>query len=148
MVGVVELRLKDLQVAHLEARGGEGHLKVHGDGWPAKTMVHNSLNHYAVFKPGPLFLRLGLQQLDFGGYLRFLHASHPLDLPHNRILARLVLRLALHADQLDTTRVQRGWDPVSHTTLRSTDQPTILPDLKLLGEEAGFEVGLDDNLDL
>ena len=44
MVGVVELRLKDLQVAHLEARGGEGHLKVHGDGRPAKTMVHNSLN--------------------------------------------------------------------------------------------------------
>ena len=36
MVGVVELWLEDLQVAHLEARGGEGHLKVHRDGWPAK----------------------------------------------------------------------------------------------------------------
>lgn len=32
MVAVVQLRLKHLQVAHLEARGRKWHLKVHGNG--------------------------------------------------------------------------------------------------------------------
>ena len=67
--------------------------------------------HQLDLQPGPLFLGLSLQELNFCGYLRFLHSSHPLDFPHNRVLARLVLRLPLHADQLNTTCVQWGGDP-------------------------------------
>ena len=109
MVGVVELGLEHLQVAHLEAGGRKRHLKVHRDRRPG-TRHYVFLFPFDVFKPGPLFLSLCFQELDFGRYLRFLHAPHPLDLPHDGVLARLVLGLALHADQLDTTCVEWGGD--------------------------------------
>ena len=82
--------------------------------------------------PGPLLLRLSLEQLNLGGDLRLLHAPHPLDLPHDGVLTGLVLGLALHTDQLDPAGVEGGGDP----------------DLQLLGQQAGLEVGLDDDLDL
>lgn len=39
VVAVVQLRLKHLQVAHLEARGREWHLKVHGNGGSSPLLL-------------------------------------------------------------------------------------------------------------
>lgn len=39
MVAVVQLRFKHLQVAHLEARGCEWHLKVHGNGGSSPLLL-------------------------------------------------------------------------------------------------------------
>ena len=89
VVRVVQLRLEYFQVSHFETRWGEGNLKVHG-----------------YWRPCPLLFGVGCQKLNLGRYLRFLHSPHPLDLPHDGVLARLVLGLALHADQLDTTCVE------------------------------------------
>ena len=41
-----------------------------------------------------------LEKLDLCRDLRLFHSSHPLDLPDDRVLRGLVLRFALHADQL------------------------------------------------
>ena len=48
----------------------------------------------------PMEDKTHLKQLDLGRNLRLLHATHPLDLPDDGVLGRLVLRLPLHADQL------------------------------------------------
>ena len=115
MVRVIQFGLEHFQVAHFEPRRGEGDLKVHGDR-----------------RPSPLLLGVRGEKLNLGGYLRLLHAAHPLDLPYNRVLARLVLGLALHADELHAAGVQRGRDP----------------NLDLLRQQRGLEVGLDHHLDL
>ena len=65
VVGVVELGLEHLQVAHLEAGGRKRHLKVHRDRRPG-TRHYVFLFPCDVFKPGPLFLCLCFQELDFG----------------------------------------------------------------------------------
>ena len=129
MVGVVQLGLEHLQVANLEAGGGEGNLEVHRDWRPRKGNIYILV---FVGLPCPLLLGLSLQQLNLCGDLRLLHAAHPLDLPHDGVLAGLVLGLALHADQLHPAGVEGRGDP----------------DLQLLGQQAGLEVGLDDDLDL
>lgn len=85
MVAVVQLRFEYLQVAHLEARRREWHLKVHGNGGPS-----------------PFLLIVGGQELNLCADLGFLHACHALDLPYNGVLAGLVLGLPLHADQSQT----------------------------------------------
>ena len=73
----------------------------------------------------------------------------PILLIFHTIAFSLALYFALPFMQINwTPLVFSGVGILFHTTLRSTDQLKILPDLKLLGEEAGFEVRLDDNLDL
>ena len=62
VVGVVELGLEDLEVAHLEAGGRERDLKVHGD-----------------WRPGPLLLAVSLQEFDLRGNLGLFHTGHALD---------------------------------------------------------------------
>ena len=76
IVRVVELGLKHLQIAHLEAARRERHLKAHRYG-----------------RPCPFFLLVG-HELDLGTQLRLFHAAHSLDLPHNRVLTCLILCLA------------------------------------------------------
>lgn len=89
MIGVVELRLEDLEVAYLEARRCKGDLEVHGYG-----------------RSGPFLLRVRLEQIDLRGQLGFLHAGHALYLPDDGVLGGLVFGLALQADQLDTSSVK------------------------------------------
>ena len=84
------------------------------------------------WRPGPLLLSVCCKKLYLCRDLRFLHSSHSLDLPYNSILACLVLGFSFHTDELYPTGVQWSWN--SH--------------FNLLGQQWGFEVRLDNNLDL
>jgi len=116
MVRVVHFRLKYLEVTDFEATWSKRYLKVHGDGWPRPLLA----------------LVRRVEQLDLGAELPLLHAAHALHLPHNGVLASLVLGLAFHADDLHARGVERGRDT----------------DLNFLRQQRGLEVGLDHDLDL
>ena len=114
----------------------EAHLEAHGDG-----------------RTSPLLLVARVEQLDLGAELAFLHAAHALDpskkrgrrltgscdkhqillqrfshsLPHDGVLARLVLGLALHADHLHVARVEWCRDFHLRTTLTSDACTGVLP---------------------
>ena len=102
------------KVAHLEARRRKRHLKAHGNG-----------------RPRPLLL-LVAHELYFGAELRLFHTAHAFYLPHDGVLARLVLGFAFDADELHAARVRRRW----------------YFDLDLLTDQSRLEVGLDDDFDL
>ena len=115
MIGIIQLWLKDLEVSHFESWRCERNLKVHGNR-----------------RTRPFLFRISLQQFNLGRDLRFFHSAHAFNLPNDGIFRGLVLGLALHADQLNTRGIQRGWD--AH--------------FDLLSQKRRFEVGLDHHFDL
>ena len=112
MIWVVQFRLKNFQVSNFESRWSKWNFKVHWN-----------------WRPCPLLLCVSCQQLDFGRDLRFLHASHPLYFPHNRILTGLILGLTLHADELHPAGVEG---------CRNSN-------FYLLSQQRWFKVRLDNN---